>query len=425
MGLDKPFKKNKELIAALMFCLPQLNYYVVALLTSFELRTFTTEVYLLVSLLAILAYLWTLSDIRCLLATGAAVLALLLSYLLFPDTGEYLFSKPLTTSGAVMLMLYYFPVFLLLLSGLDLERLLICLARFSTVILAAAALAFANYLFLQHVKLPDYMSFAYFMLSAIFFCFFAGVKGKIFHLVLAIIGSVMILVGGCRGAFLTLLVFYLLCLFFLTDGKKSKRAFVGKLFVILLAILVFVLFDTITDWLDSGLSRLGYSSRTLRFISDTDGETVSSIIEKDGRSTVWDQAVHSIGLLGKGLFGDRTVLHEHGVGTYAHNWILELLIDFGLILGPLAVAGALYSIFGAFFKAKRSGQFIGKAFSIAMVSILLVKHMMSASLLTSFDFWMYFGVAVSLMMNRSKTTEERSPGTDDKAVRLCEKRGLV
>ncbi|MBO4219613.1 MAG: hypothetical protein J5933_01650 [Clostridia bacterium] len=393
-------KKNKELVAALIFFLPQISYYISALLSSYKLSTFTVPVYALIAVLAVISYFWVFKNRRCFILIYVLVVSILLTDLINPATEMYMIQKPIYTSGLVSMFLYYMPPFLLLLSGADLKSFYSYYSRLSIIVLIAAVIAYLNYVIVLRVAPPDYMTFAYLMLSPIFFCFAEGVKKNVWSLILAIAGSIVILIIGCRGALLTLFVFYVLFMFFLSPERGTVNNALIKTAVVVASAVVFIKLDSILKFIQTIISKIGRTSRTLNFISSLENSSISTILDSDGRSIIWGNGIRQIGVFGKGLFGDRTVLTDgiRKTDVYAHNWILELLIDLGIFIGGALAIFLLYVIIKAFVSALRSDDYTHSVLAISMVSVLLVKHMLSASLLTSFDFWAYAGVAAGLLI---------------------------
>ena len=103
--------------------------------------------------------------------------------------------------------------------------------------------------------------------------------------------------------------------------------------------------------------------------------------------------------MGKGLFGDRTViLDEYHHPVYPHNFILEVMVDFGMVIGSILVISFIILVIKAVFKSYKSNDMQKIQMTYAMLTILLIKHMVSASFLTSFDFWFYIGLAMNLII---------------------------
>ena len=80
--------------------------------------------------------------------------------------------------------------------------------------------------------------------------------------------------------------------------------------------------------LNNQLEEFGFSSRTLSYIvSDSNPFT-----DSNGRDVITKIAFSNIKLLPAGLWGDRQYSD-----VYVHNWILEILLDAGVLFGTLIV----------------------------------------------------------------------------------------
>ena len=76
---------------------------------------------------------------------------------------------------------------------------------------------------------------------------------------------------------------------------------------------------------------------------------------------------------------------------YAHNFVLEIFLDFGVLLGIIIIIAFAYIIIKSFINVRKDKMCLKLFFSI--IVIFAIKHMVSASFITSLDFWFYFGLA--------------------------------
>lgn len=389
-------KWNKELIIAILFFGPQINYYLAALCSLNGLATPSLMVYALLYSLGIFSYFVTLRFLKSFCAFAFFVLSVSVSVLFNDKVITYMFAGTVFQSGIVVLVLLYFPMFLLLITEFDYEKLMKFLIPFSRTTLIVAIIAFFDYLKVNRSTTPDYMSFAYMMLTPILICFIVGVKGHVVDRILSIIGSFVIFVVGCRGAVVSLAAFFLLYILYFYLPKREQKSSWGKLVLIPILLSVVVFFEKILVYISLGLEKIGFSSRTVnKLLAGTD-----AFVESEGRKTIWDQAMNNIGIIGKGLFGDRTVLvDEYSRSVYAHNFALEILIDFGLLIGSILLLIMLVIIVRVFILSLKSQSLLRINLLFVAISILLVKHMLSASFLTSFDFWFYMGMLLNMLFN--------------------------
>lgn len=185
----------------------------------------------------------------------------------------------------------------------------------------------------QSVRLSYSLNFGYNLVLPI--CTFAyGAlyekrKGDFF---IVAIGVVMVLLGGSRGPFLALMVFGVL--YILMSTTETKHKIRNILLILIIGLFLFIYYRSILSALGSVLNSLHISSRTL------DKLIQGSISEDNGRSVIWLAAINMIreNIFGYGAMGARHVLyHIHNVG-HPHSFFLEIIIDYGVILGPILLA---------------------------------------------------------------------------------------
>lgn len=402
-------KWDNELAIAILFFGPQINYYLALLLSMNGRATLTTPIYAILYIVGACAYIKTLRNKKCFFSFVGIVLALGITVLINSKVTQYMISDNVFASALIVLMLLYFPIYLLILYGIDLIKLVNLARKFSYVTLIVAIITFGNYMFIRKATPPDYMSFAYMMLTPILLCFIFGTEGHIWDLILSAVGGFIIFIVGCRGAVISLAVFFVFFLIAYYIPKSGKKFSFGKMFVIIGIIAVAVFSEQILNYISYGLSAVGFTSRTVNKLIAGSG----AFIESEGRQAIWNQAIHNIGLLGKGLFGDRTVIiDEYARSTYAHNFFLEILVDSGWIIGLFVLAGLIGLFIRAFRYSLKSNSSILIKLSFIIISIIFAKHMISASFLTSFDFWFYLGLAAYVVNNKDSIVDSSYPETE-------------
>lgn len=395
-------KWSSEFAIAILFFGPQINYYIAALLSMNGRQTLTTPIYAILFLVGLVSYFQTLRYKTGFFTFVLLCLSLFFSSLVNNKVTQYMFSDSLFSSSITVMLLVYVPVFLLMLTRIDFRLLWDQFRLFSYITLFLSFFAFGRYLFVYKTTPPDYMSFAYMMLNPILICFICGTEGKHLDMILSLLGSFIILIVGCRGAVITLAVFFALYVlgFYIPRGGKKYGFF--KYLVILGIIAIMIFSEQILTFISYGLSRIGFTSRTVNKLIAGGG----AFIESEGRRSIWTQAINNIGFLGKGLFGDRTViLDEYAHAAYAHNFVLEILVDFGWIFGLIIVAYLIALFIRAVRYAFPSQSPILIKLTFAMIGIIFAKHMISTSFLTSFDFWFYLGLASNVVINKETVAE--------------------
>lgn len=147
----------------------------------------------------------------------------------------------------------------------------------------------------------------------------------------AIFLFVLVLAIGSRGAALCMGLYVVLDLF----QNKSK----WRILVLVLIIAFFFLLPLIASWLES----LGLVSRTLTMFLQ--GE----FSDDSGRTSIRNHFIEQLmehPIIGIGFFGDRL----WGDVVYCHNLILEICLDFGLLVGGAIVLVGLVKLFALYRK---------------------------------------------------------------------------
>lgn len=210
-----------------------------------------------------------------------------------------------------------------------------------------------------------YMVFGYLMIiPAIFFLYFYEEEKKTRYLVLSIICVCLVMLKGNRGAILCYLGY--ICLNFLIMGFSYK-----KLFLISLLLMVALNLDKIT-----GL--LNISSKFSRNLSlFTSGKFSSTESRQPAYMAVWD-AIKENKVMGLGIGGDRMVISGgESLTAYAHNFILEILVSFGVFIGIGMLFGIVYCTFSIF---KSHSEL--KGIMLVFFSLCFFKLMLSSSFWT-------------------------------------------
>ncbi|SDD99350.1 O-antigen ligase like membrane protein [Bhargavaea beijingensis] len=208
---------------------------------------------------------------------------------------------------------------------------------------------------------------------------------SVLDLILVVLGVLSILMIGSRGPLLSIIVFILLSILFQTYGRRKE----GKsiLFSLLIGVLIsfgLLYLDKIIIMLERIFTSLGVDSRTLRIFTN------DNIDFSTGRGPIYDATKEKIlenPLWGHGILGDREFLN----GTYPHNLFLELLAQFGIILGSILIIIFFVYTFLSFinkYKAERD-------LALLFFSIGVVQLFVSNTFWMSYNFWLFLAVCIS------------------------------
>jgi hypothetical protein len=188
-----------------------------------------------------------------------------------------------------------------------------------------------------------------------------------YSLLFASILLLLLLLYGARGPLLAIVVY---AAYVLVSQKK---------YVLLFTIIIILLIGI--PILTSTLASYGLSSRTLELY-------MSGELDADnGRNVITEQIKKGIeeNPYGWGLFGDRVITHG---ANNAHNFVREILAEFGVYLGPLALLIFFIQVVRRFFKTKGGERDMYALFFCAC----FIPTMVSGSYLTSTNFALFIGV---------------------------------
>lgn len=193
------------------------------------------------------------------------------------------------------------------------------------------------YFFVKDSFANQYMTLSYNALfQVLFLIIFRNKKFNIFEILLIILGSFVVTIGGARGALLSYLV--ILFLYWLSNVSYDKN----KILKIVSFICVFLLFiinlNFILEKVNDLISAMGIYSRTLNFMN-YEGDNFTS-----GRLETYAKCIENFNAFGHGLFYDRTMQIE----SYAHNIFLEIILNYGLIIGIIIIFFIIFLLIKGF-----------------------------------------------------------------------------
>ena len=232
---------------------------------------------------------------------------------------------------------------------------------------ASAYIGLAIYLpnaFLEENIRNQYMTYAYdilFPLSVI--VFYAVTEKRWYDIVISIAGTILLAVFGCRGAIVSLALFYIFIYF---DKNTIKRTILISL-ILCLVILLFSNLSQILSW----LSQFGISSYSLNRIAK--GEALTS----HARTALYQYIFSDLlpgNYLGYGPVGNRRmmpILNNHSY-HYPHQLFLEILIDYGLVVGSIFSFVIIYAVVYLLFKSKNEYRYLTGLFCIVSFVPLMI-----------------------------------------------------
>lgn len=288
--------------------------------------------------------------------------------ILFPQNARYMWTSADDLLTNPTYILSFFAIFGYIASFYikDMELFCSIFEKFSLITVSLLATRFFIG-FIIRSSVPEYMTFSYNLLLPTTFLLLLCIKEfKVYRAIFAILGISLIFVAGCRGAVLGLIVSPLLYIFFFGKVDRRTKYRTTILLVILLFIVLFS-YDSILQFIGSKLTGMGLESRNLEMLLN------SSITDDSGRNGILQKSMSNVDLLGKGLWGAQVILD----GKYPHNVIVEILVDYGWVLGIGILGLVAYVLLNGFIKADKFKSVV----LCALLSSGIIRLLLSGSFL--------------------------------------------
>ncbi len=308
-----------------------------------------------------------------------------ISALLFPANAKLLF-----TSWTDFFANPIYALFLYALTGYVFTRRLEDYKLFAKVFgafsYAVVVMSIVVFFFAKGSSASQYMTFSYNMLTQLFFLLVNKPKKyKAFHYIVVVVGLFVFAFGGARGALIALIIGYLM-FHFIKKQKTVKNLTVYALGAV--AVAIFSLFkEGIFILIGKLLNALSIDSRTFQYLLNEE------VLSDSNRFRFYSEALKNAKPLGKGLMGDRVIL-----GSYPHNLFLELLVQYGWIIG-LCVVVLICLVIGIPLLKKNREEFV---FIMLLFPCGFLKLMITGSYLNQEPaFYILLGFCVNAIV-RSK-----------------------
>ena len=207
-------------------------------------------------------------------------------------------------------------------------------------------------------------------------------KPNVLNISLSAIGILMIASLGSRGPLFCILLMIALYLFMF---KKYKHPVLVKFSFLALAVIVLIGLDAIMMFLYDLSDNLGLSIRI--FDKYFDG----ALTDSSGRDRIREalfEAIRENPIIGLGLYADIT-----STGSYAHNIIIELWVEFGIIFGTGLFIWLTYIIARTIVKLRQLNDWVLLVLPLFVSGF--VKLFLSGSCLNELYFFLLLGICVN------------------------------
>ncbi len=316
-----------------------------------------------------------------------------IDYVFFPDGFHYLVQSSFTNGGILLSDLFFFyfislPAFFVGIHRLDCDVFLKECADIGVVNIVLFLISFSSMAFVYNISF-DYMNVAYAVTPWVLFTLgFAKKNNRKLYLILSIIGLTFICVSGCRGAAVCCGL-YIALMFVSKMNRVNVKSLITIFVVIIIAAIAVIYLQKIVTFMYNLLLTFGFKSRILELYLGIGFE--KGLGHYSDRSAIQIPLIENINILGHGIYGDRII-----AGAYAHNVLLEWLIDFGIFIGGILCIWLVSRLVRGIVQIFRTQKNSEKVVLSVVISILSCKYMVSASYLHAPEFWMFLGLLIAL-----------------------------
>lgn len=304
-----------------------------------------------------------------------------LSVLMFPENAE------LVLQNALEFMTIVFPMYFLgKLINIDCVFNKLCIVSAASLIVSVVLSILWT---TDAYEVSGNMSLAYNILPHLCLMLVYSIKKiNIVKLIILIISIITFILQGNRGAIVCFAIFCVLYIIFNLELKK-KTAILISCSIIFAIFIINISYVDALSWLADISEDLGLSTRVINNILNGD------FFKSSSRDAIYEQlwnAIMKSPVFGHGIFGDRIL-----VGTYSHNFVIELLVEFGFVGGIPIIISVFYTVLSGIFRAKGHDT---KAFMLLLSCSVIGYLMFSGSYLSHGLFFLLMGLSVRI--NRYK-----------------------
>ena len=281
----------------------------------------------------------------------------------------------------------FFPVFFMSMPSLIYAFNIKDLTTFKAIMVKASFIVYliggllAILVFSGNVDIGPYsMTLSYYLLLPTIMFLDKFIDKFSFKTLFIVLTSMLIIIAlGARGPFIGIFAFIPLKLI-KPNTKLTIKRLIGFMFSSVIIIMGFIFRNRLLLRLNEVLANFGIRSRTISlFLSDG--------LNTSGRDGIYSLAINAIlksPVFGYGIGADSFITGH----DYVHNFFLEVLLHFGIIIGVIISIVLLAKLLYKLIKYNR----INYNLIIIWVSIGFVHLMVSATYTTNINFWIFLGV---------------------------------
>ncbi len=251
-------------------------------------------------------------------------------------------------------------------------------------------------LFLDFEEHLVYMEFSYALLpllAIIYGCWRYGKGDRNVNIILFVIGTVQILIFGARAPILFLVIYICLFEIFNPRVKNSTK--------IIVAFLGLPIIFTVYLWAPAFFEFMGNlsifeNSRVFKTLLSGD------FLESNTRDFIYRMCrnrLESMGMSVTGFFGDR----KYCGSIYPHNFVYEILMSYGWILGIIAIATLVFLALKAYFRNRENRVIV-----IFFIMTLFCRYTISGTYIVEGKFWIFLFAIIALSLSEKDNITSKS-----------------
>lgn len=315
---------------------------------------------------AIIYALWKVPK-RFLATYLPIVMLLLITAFIFPQNLEYINSEAIKFTLPLVV-----PSFLCLTCVKDINRVEEIFLKVSWMCFGVA-LIYAYQIISRKYVFSNYsMSISFSLLLPTLVLY--SHKNKI-SVIASVFLFLLIVALGSRSAAIAIVVYVTIDMLFF-----NRKYFIP-------VVLVASLFVGYMGFFTNTLERYDITSRTIYLMESEEG-LIGHLSNRDEVYKICLNKLNDNPVLGVGLYGDRLFLH----GSTSHNFFIEVLLDFGYILGTIVILALLFYYMKTFMYAdKRERVYFLRYFIATMIPL-----MVSGSYLKDYNLGVSLGICFLL-----------------------------
>ena len=247
--------------------------------------------------------------------------------------------------------------------------------------------------------LSDNLGAAYNVLpSMMYIIYYAFIQKKTRYWFLVGACFILIFSFGSRGPILCMISFFLIGLYVVL--MRARSGYYQVIYLLIACLIIGLLYTNILPNIIEKISAffrdMGLSTRVFEYFLA--GDIANDSGRNELQQKVW-QALLDKPIFGYGIMGDRVILN----GTYVHNIILEVLCNFGFVLGTGLLLALVILLIKAVNKSQTTSELL---FILMMISMVIIKLMLSGAYVV--EQWFYFMLGLAVCYTRKMKEGKKS-----------------